>query len=202
VLVEAAPAFFQPGTIYMACGEGGYVGLVRLEDGRLDIAAALDPRSIKSAGGLGKAAVRILGETGWPAIDCLEDLPWRGTPELTRRAPYLTEDRLFVLGDAAGYVEPFTGEGIGWAVASATAVAPLAARAVRAWDPALARRWHFLYRQIVTRRQRICRLVARVLRRPRLMGAMVTVLAQAPWLATPFVRRLNRSSLELGGPRR
>ena len=44
---------------------------------------------------------------------------WRGTPPLTRRAPSLAAERVFVLGDAAGYVEPFTGEGMAWALASA-----------------------------------------------------------------------------------
>ena len=58
-LAETAPTFFQDGTIYMACGEGGYVGLVRLEDGRLDIAAAFDTALIKASQGLGKAAELI-----------------------------------------------------------------------------------------------------------------------------------------------
>ena len=37
-----APDFYRPGVVYMACGAGGYTGLVRLEDGRLDVAAAFD----------------------------------------------------------------------------------------------------------------------------------------------------------------
>ncbi|MFM7035246.1 MAG: hypothetical protein ACKOYJ_08710 [Planctomycetia bacterium] len=41
----------------------------------------------------------------------------RSTPPLTRRAPLVdTADRLLRVGDAAGYVEPFTGKGIGWAM--------------------------------------------------------------------------------------
>src|SRR5205807_767326 len=42
-LVPNPPVHYRPGTIYMACSAGGYVGLVRLEDGRLDVAAALHP---------------------------------------------------------------------------------------------------------------------------------------------------------------
>lgn len=38
-------AVFTAGTILMACGSDGSGGLVRLEDGRLDVAAALDPRA-------------------------------------------------------------------------------------------------------------------------------------------------------------
>ena len=50
----------------MATGRGGYVGLVRVEDDRLDVAAAFDAAFVKSAGGLGPAAEAILGEVGWP----------------------------------------------------------------------------------------------------------------------------------------
>ena len=38
---------YASGTIYMATGRHGYVGLVRVEDGRLDIAAAFDPGFVK-----------------------------------------------------------------------------------------------------------------------------------------------------------
>jgi 2-polyprenyl-6-methoxyphenol hydroxylase-like FAD-dependent oxidoreductase len=107
----------------MATGRGGYVGLVRVEDGRLDMAAAFDPVFVKSVGGLGAAAETILREVGWPAPPALAEEPWKGTPALTRRARRLAGHRCFVVGDAAGYVEPFTGEGMAWAVMSAAAVA-------------------------------------------------------------------------------
>src|SRR5207248_8669557 len=84
VVAETAPSFFAEGTIFMACGEGGYVGLVRLEDGRLDVAAALDPWLVRRHGGLGSAVVAILAGVGWPAIPGLAELTWRGTPALTR----------------------------------------------------------------------------------------------------------------------
>ena len=73
---------------------------------------------------------------------------WQGTAGLTRQTQPLAEERLFLLGDAAGYVEPFTGEGIAWALASAQAVAPLARRAMERWDPQIARDWSVLHRQI------------------------------------------------------
>src|SRR5262249_38086262 len=53
VIVESHPPFYDRGTIFMACGKGGYVGLVRLESGCLDVAAAFDPQFVKWAGGLG-----------------------------------------------------------------------------------------------------------------------------------------------------
>src|SRR4029077_19937507 len=73
-----APDFYRPGTIYMTCGAGGYTGLVRLEDGRLDVASAFDAGAVRAAGGPGAAAARLLREAGWPAPDRLEQLAWRG----------------------------------------------------------------------------------------------------------------------------
>jgi flavin-dependent dehydrogenase len=191
VIADAVPADYGPGTIFMACGAGGYVGLVRLEDGRLDIAAALDPGLVKRAGGLGRAAAATLAEAGFPPVPGLTELAWRGTPLLTRRLTRPAAERALALGDAAGYVEPFTGEGIAWALASGAAVAPLARRACRRWEPALAARWCLLYRQTVARRQRVCRVVAAVLRHPGLMRWLVALLGRAPRLAAPLVRYLN-----------
>jgi flavin-dependent dehydrogenase len=188
-----APAWYSAGTIYMACGTGGYAGLVRLEDGRLDIAAALDPGVVKQAGGLGPAVAAILHETGWPPVPGLADLAWHGTPLLSRHAVRPASDHVFLLGDAAGYVEPFTGEGIAWALASGAAVAPLAHRACGGWDPGLAGAWCDLYVKTVGRRQWACRTVAAVLRRPALTRIMIGALARVPALALPVVGYLNRA---------
>ena len=185
-----APDFYQPGVVYMTCGAGGYTGLVRLEDGRLDVAAAFDASEVR-AGGPGAAAVRLLHEAGWPAPDGLAELPWRGTPPLTRHARQVAAERLFVVGDAAGYVEPFTGEGMAWALASGTAVAPLAVRAVERWRPELIQQWAAIHRRVVSRRQTVCRAAAAVLRRPWLTRLMVRLLGQAPMLAAPVIGCLN-----------
>ena len=70
----------------MACGRRGYLGLVRLEDGRLNLAArARSPVGNGACGGPGPAAVELLAESGWPAVPNLAELNWRGTPSLTRR---------------------------------------------------------------------------------------------------------------------
>ncbi len=187
-----APDFYRPGVVYMACGAGGYTGLVRLEDGRLDVAAAFDAAWLRAAGGPGRAAAQMVREAGWPAAGRLEELPWRGTPALTRRPRRVAAERLFVVGDAAGYVEPFTGEGMAWALASGTAVAPVAAQAVERWRPELVHWWTDLHRRVVGRRQAVCRAAAAVLRRPWLTRLVVRLLVHAPALAGPVIRRLNQ----------
>ena len=164
---------------------------MRLEDGRLDLAAALDAAWVRACGGPGRAAAWLLAEAGWPAVPRLAELSWRGTPALTRRARHLATERLFLLGDAAGYIEPFTGEGMAWALAAGRAVAPLAARAADRWSPELAPAWSAVYYRLIARRQVFCRAVAAVLRSPPLTRAMIQLLSRAPALAAPVARYLG-----------
>ena len=191
VIVETVPAYYQRGIVYMACGKGGYVGMVRLEDDRLDIAAAFDPVHIKRHGGLGQAAAAILNETGWPSIPEIDGIPWRGTVQLTQSKKSLGADRVLVLGDAAGYVEPFTGEGMTWALSSAAAVVPFATQAISEWMPSLVDRWSEIHRQSIGQRQGMCRWIARVLRSPFLTRSALLALQWAPALGNPFVRRIS-----------
>jgi flavin-dependent dehydrogenase len=191
-LLDAAPGFYHPGTVFMAAGRGGYVGLVRVEDGRLDVAAALDADFVRDSGGPGPAAESILQETAWPAILSLQHARWKGTPPLTRTPRQVAGDRWFAVGDAAGYVEPFTGEGIAWAVGSGVAIAPLLERAARRWDHRLSAVWRGRLARLVGDRQWLCRAVAAGLRSPAVTGLMVRLLGAAPAVAQPFVYLLNR----------
>jgi flavin-dependent dehydrogenase len=186
------PCEFTAGIIFMAVGRGGYVGLVRLEDGRLDVAAAFDTGLVRASGGPGLAAVEVLRASGFPDIDGLAGAPWRGTPRLTRVRPQVAGARRLTVGDAAGYVEPFTGEGMAWALASGVAAAPVAIRGAAAWTDSLAREWTATHARLVRSRQGVCRVAAAVLRSPPLCGLAVRLLAIAPALSRPVVALLNR----------
>jgi menaquinone-9 beta-reductase len=192
VIAAIGPSCYRDGVIFMAYGAGSYVGAVRLEHGRLAVAAAFDPAFLKHAGTPGVAASAILREAGQPPIPAVTELPWRGTPSFTRRASRLATHRLFVLGDAAAFVEPFTGEGIAWALASGAAVTPFALRAIRSWEPILQDQWTAEYQGVVARRQWACRTVASLLRRPRLTHLLVRVLSSVPSLAAPMLDYLNQ----------
>ncbi|HUR53435.1 MAG TPA: hypothetical protein VMZ71_04865, partial [Gemmataceae bacterium] len=100
--------------------------------------------------------------------------------------------RWFAVGDAAGYVEPFTGEGMAWAIASAAALAPIAARAASQWDATFIREWERTHARVVGGRQRVCRVVARVLRHPVVTQFVVRALNVFPVLSRPVVSLLNR----------
>jgi flavin-dependent dehydrogenase len=186
---------FAAGAIGMAVGAGGYVGTVRTETGSLNVAAAVDPSSLRAGGGPAAAVAGLLRAAGFPVPDALAEVRWHGTVPLTGRPVAVAGRRLFVLGDAAGYVEPFTGEGIAWALGSARAVAPLALRAVRGWDDSMIRGWTALHRRRVRHRQWACRAIAAGLRHPGLVRPVLGFLTSHPALATRVVRAVGGASV-------
>lgn len=188
----------ETGVIHMACARQGYVGMVRLEDDAVDVAAALDPRFVRESGGPGEAVAAVIGrsmstaalasETGLASIAAAQ---WHGTPRLTRQRRPLAHAGVFVLGDAAGYVEPFTGEGIAWALRGGEAVADLAAAAgMSGWNEGLATAWRRRYRHLIGSSHRRCRWIAAALRRPWLLGGAMGVMKAVPWAARPLVETL------------
>src|SRR5262249_9490161 len=129
------------GTIVMAVGSSGYVGLARAECDGLSIAAAVSPRAMRRAGSPAGAIGEILTSAGVPLPPLDPAIAWTGTTPLTSSARRIAAPRLFVVGDAASYVEPFTGEGIAAALESAWLVAPLVDQATMGWTDALAHTW-------------------------------------------------------------
>jgi flavin-dependent dehydrogenase len=201
-VLEGSSGDVPPGELHMAVGARGYVGLVRLEDGTLDVAAAVDPDAL--AGRTPAAVVgEILSESGRPPLPSACVHSWRGTPALTRSATATAEARLLRAGDAAGYVEPFSGEGICWALAAGLSAAGAAEEGVRQWRPERAAAWAAIQRQVLGRSKRLCHTLAWGLRRPRIVRSAVAALALAPSLAAPLVRRAGRApAVGIFGPSR
>lgn len=191
--VDGAPGFYQAGMIHMACGTHGYVGLVRVENDRLTIGAALDPAWVKHRGGPLLAVTDLLNDANFPLFDGLLEASWQGTPRLTRQRTPLGAERVLILGDAAGYVEPFTGEGMGWALASAAAIEPLALDAVGGWRNELVGDWTARHAEVVGARQRDCQTIAAILRHPHLIAALLPMINAAPATVAPLTAWLNRS---------
>jgi flavin-dependent dehydrogenase len=186
-----APDYPVPaGELHMAVARSGYVGLVRVEKGRLNVAAAVDPSALRESSP-GEVAARILAQAGLPPLPLTAMRAWRGTPGLTRSGDAGC-DRLLRVGDAAGYVEPFTGEGIGWALSDGLAAAECARAALEGRPGEALDQWR---RRRAARRwtaERLCRGLARGLRRPGLVGLAVTALGALPGIASPLVRRVAR----------
>lgn len=195
-IVDHPSGSYHGGTIFMACGRRAYVGLVRIEDERLDVAAAMDPGFVREAGGPGAAAASVIAEAGFEPVPELLDARWRGTPPLTRRRR-VEGPGLLVIGDAARYVEPFTGEGMAWALASAAAVVPVALAGLEGRTRGV---WMREHRRLLAWRHRVCSGLATALRHPRLTRAAVRALAAAPAMAGPVLRVFDQPWS--AGPRR
>ncbi len=187
----------EPGVVALAVASSGYAGLVRLEDGSLDLAAAVRPDDLAR---LGPAASleRIFSEAGAKApagLGSSGDPRVLGTPALDQTLGPLTLERAWSLGDAAGYVEPFTGEGMAWALAGARAAAQWAVsvlaeedRARGRWPAHAETHWRQLHRRTLARRQRACARVAALVRRPRWLALGLCAMTAWPALGAGLLR--------------
>ena len=182
---------FPAGVIHMAVGNEGYVGFVRVEDGSLNAAAAVSPSALRAAESPTSLINSLLRQAGWLEIEEASDLSWTGTPELTRSPSRPGAERLFAVGDAGGYVEPFTGEGMYWALAGASLLAPLAVLGTEEWTTSLLDDWTALQARLIGRAQRLCQASAWVLARPPLARLSIRVLEASPRLARGLVRRVG-----------
>ena len=178
-----------PGEIRMHADVHGYVGAVMLPDGAVDVAGAVLPGAVRASGGAGECAARILGQAVRNA-DALRAARWRGTPELTRRRTTVAGPRLLVAGDAAGYVEPFTGEGIGWAAVSGAAAGQLAARIAR--GEAREADWPSIRAASLRASAMRCRAIALALRSPWAVRAAIGAVRIAPRLTERLTSGIGR----------
>ncbi len=181
--------------IHMALGNGGYVGLVQREDGALNLAAAFDRSCLAAAGSAAAAARSVLELAGFELPAGFMAGQWQLTPALTRRPSAVAGHRCLLIGDAAGYVEPFTGEGMAWALTAGAAAAPFVVEGLADWSPDLERRWLQTLESLVVRRQRVCRALATVLQRPLLTSGLFSLCRAWPGLPERIVRRVNRVQL-------
>jgi len=98
----------------------GYSGQAPVNDRELNLCLVGKPSSM--------SALRTWAEK---QFDIPSDQPWRTVTPLTRAPIRATRESLFFIGDAARVVEPFTGEGIYYALRSAELAADAIAKIIR-----------------------------------------------------------------------
>ena len=104
-----------------------------LGDGRRNVAMVLHRTAPLTPAAL------LERETGWR----VPDADWKAIAPITRRDNFPTGHRVFLCGDALRVVEPFTGEGIYFALRTGLAAAAACDRGLtmdRAWNEA---GWHY-----------------------------------------------------------
>jgi flavin-dependent dehydrogenase len=175
----------EAGVIYMACDWDGYVGLVQLEGGQIDVAAALVSGSTSASQGDPLTRIKkILARSVLPTIRLESHTPMMTTPPL-RRTRVAGRGRIIAIGDAAGYVEPFTGEGMTWAMQEGIHAADLIAAKLHNLEH-IGDYWKDSVKACVKRRKTVCRVMTRMLRSTVACRIAGTVLKIFPGLARPF----------------
>jgi geranylgeranyl reductase family protein len=179
------------------CGEmhvaaGAYCGIAPLGDGLANVAFVLDRHDMAPAAGDLDAFYRASIARRWPRLAerlAAAELmaPPRAIGPLALSARALSAPGALLVGDAAGFYDPFTGEGVTLALRSAELAADVAHRALssgrtgdlRAYDRA---------RHAATRDKfRLNRLLQRVVAWPALADAVARRLARRPDLADQLV---------------
>jgi flavin-dependent dehydrogenase len=208
-LLPAPVDAFPAGRVVMAGAPGGYAGLVRIEPApssgeaghaaatdestpRLNLAAAVAPRLLTRGQSPASAVAGILRTAGVDLPWDPTELRWRGTPPLTHRSRRLAHDRVVLVGDSAAYVEPFTGEGMGHALAAAHALVDLVGAEKTLWSPEFPALWQGLHRRLVTRGQWTIRSLRGALHHPLLTGALFEFARHFPALARGIARSVHR----------
>lgn len=122
------PSGFEP-KVQMRWFADGYGGLCPVGGGELNISLAAPPRALER-----------LKRWAHAEFSLSEGQPWRTIAPLDRApAPAAAGGNVYLVGDAARVVEPFTGEGIYYALRSGELAAASIVRAARGEsDPAVA----------------------------------------------------------------
>lgn len=174
--------------VTMLVAAGGYLGLARDAEGRVHAAGLVDARgplskrpdemasSLLEAWGIGAVGIAGLAAAG--------PMPWRPRG--------VVRGRVALVGDAAGYVEPFTGEGMSWAFESADLLARELARS-GAWSASAAASFARSHRLGIEARQRDCRRIAGFLEHPSLVGLACRAAQFAGAVPRAIAKRLVRA---------
>jgi flavin-dependent dehydrogenase len=184
----------EPGCVHMFLTAAGYLGAVRQAESPmhcaalisgLRVAAQRDPLRFVREAAEHHPPLRRMGLQRALRGDLLNfcatgPMPW---------CPHTIADAsVALLGDAAGYVEPFTGEGMTWAMESALLLAESISNSGDTWNGEAAADYSHRWRERVRRRQRTCRMLTAALDRPVLARWMLRLGHVAPMLTRRLVR--------------
>ena len=188
----------------MHVGGGGYCGIAPLSARRANVAFVLDREEMGAAGGDLEAFYRQTLRR-WPRVaERLATATLEGPPKaigpLALVASRVSAPGALLVGDSAGFYDPFTGEGVTLALRSAEMAAEVADRALRGESGRSATNRgaasasgadlaaYDRLRHASTRDKfRINRMLQRVVERPWLANAMARRLARRPDLADKLV---------------
>ena len=160
----------------------GYSGQAPVNDSELNLCLVGTPPTISS--------LRVWAER---EFNLPKDQTWRSITPLTRAPISVAHENLFFIGDAARVVEPFTGEGIYYALRSGELAARAIIKIIRGEDRQSAMR-DFVreHRAMYRGRLWINRLARAAVLSPRIASAML----QSPLVSRAILRSLTSRIVE------
>ncbi len=160
----------------MHIGNGFYAGLAPLEDGLVNVAVVSGSATIRQRPGsiddfferslMSKPAIaeKLAGAERVGTI--------RGVGSMAHRVRRTTGDGFLLVGDAASFLDPFTGEGIYEALRAARLAAPVASAALRSGEVSadLLEPYRRARRRVFTAKRQVCWIVQGFINAPPLMN--------------------------------
>jgi len=154
----------------------GYAGLAPLEDGLTNVAFVTDTHTVAGRTGslerFFEDALAAIPEVATKLGGAARVGGIRGVGPMAHRARRTAGDGFLLVGDAASFLDPFTGEGIYEGLRGALLAAPIASSALRAGDlsaEALAP-YRAARRRAFTAKRQVCWIVQGFIHQPLLMN--------------------------------
>lgn len=183
-----------PNTIHLCVRENGYLGLVQAEQGVLNLAAAVDSDLLKQSKSFGIWVHETLAKYQLHIDYPFEEAEWRGTPTLTRKVLRPYGQRWLAIGDSAGYVEPFTGEGMAWAMAGGNLAAHVVSSHLKHWSTKHEEEWGTIYRKMIRHRQLSCRTLSWLLQNSFRSRLAIEAAAWFPGIGSWLIHGINQQA--------
>ena len=179
---------------------GGYLGVVQGSDGLIHVAGLIPAKPHSSLGSSREpfAWMRELAQRhealkafGFSRCDRESALNFHSIGPMPWKPVAIANQGVALVGDAAGYVEPFTGEGMTWAIQSALVLAESMKSAPGGtWNITSAHHYQRLWRETIGRRQRVCRGLSMILERPRMVQIATLIGERIPFLPRLVARQV------------
>lgn len=184
------------GELNMYIIPGGYIGVVR-EGDQLHVGGLIYPDANNGPHDPLECARRCaemypeLRVNGFNSLSRDNVTNLMGAGPIAWRSRKISCEGIALVGDAAGFTEPFTGEGMCWALESADVFGEIIERAkLGEWTDAHAAMYHAEHRRRVQSKQRISHCAAAIIESRKWTARAAGVAAIAPFLIKPIVRRV------------
>jgi 2-polyprenyl-6-methoxyphenol hydroxylase-like FAD-dependent oxidoreductase len=179
---------------------GGYGGLNFVENGLGNLCFIASARDVKACGGDAERVMREIvcqnQRAAWTLSTAQSATPWLAVSlEGFGRRRLVPAEGLLAIGDAASFIDPFTGSGMLMALESGELAADAIVRNIQslragAAFQTLADDYRALYKERFDARLRVCTALRRAAFVPRLAEALIYLLGASDWAR----RRLARAT--------